>query len=444
MAKIPWGVVPGLGPSASTGTDQRHGTSRERPALEQNKYQLYVGIDWGSEQHRVCILSAGGEIRQQKWIEHTGKALAELVDDLRRLRNDMPPERVAVAIEVPRGAIVETLLEHGFQVFFINPKQLDRFRDRYTAAGAKDDERDALVLADALRTDQHCFHSARLDDATIIRLRELARTEEDLAKDEHRAANQLWEQLHRYYPQLLKVCPGAHEPWLWDLLEAAPLPSQGAQLSLQKISSILQAHRIRRLQPAAVQSVVASPALRLAPGAAEAASEHALLLLPRLRLLHEQRAQINRRIAGLLKELTAPGNAQEHRDATILLSLPGVGRKVAVTMLCEASQAIAERDYHALRCYGGTAPVTRRSGKKQVVVMRYACSEYLRNALYHWARTSSIFDERSKRQYQQMRRAGHTHARALRGIADRWLPVAMAMLRTRTLFDPSKRSVIAA
>jgi hypothetical protein len=35
---------------------------------------------------------------------------------------------IAVAIEVPHGPIVETLLERGFQVYAVNPKQLDRFR----------------------------------------------------------------------------------------------------------------------------------------------------------------------------------------------------------------------------------------------------------------------------------------------------------------------------
>jgi transposase len=64
------------------------------------------------------------------------------------------PQRVAVAIEVPRGAIVEGLVERGFNVFAINPKQLDRFRDRHSVAGAKDDRRDAFVLADSVRTDQ--------------------------------------------------------------------------------------------------------------------------------------------------------------------------------------------------------------------------------------------------------------------------------------------------
>jgi hypothetical protein len=59
---------------------------------------------------------------------------------------------MAIAIEVPHGTLVEELLELGFSVCSINPKQLDRFRDRYFPAGAKDDGRDAFVLADSLRT----------------------------------------------------------------------------------------------------------------------------------------------------------------------------------------------------------------------------------------------------------------------------------------------------
>ena len=62
-------------------------------------------------------------------------------------------DQVGVAIETPRGPVVESLMERGFAVHAINPKQLDRFRDRLSPAGAKDDRRDARVLASALRTD---------------------------------------------------------------------------------------------------------------------------------------------------------------------------------------------------------------------------------------------------------------------------------------------------
>ena len=79
------------------------------------------------------------------------------------------PQRVAVAIEVPRGAMVEGLLDRGFHLFALHPKQLDRFRDRHRVAGAKDDRRDALVLADSVRTDQPSCRRLQLDGPQLLR-----------------------------------------------------------------------------------------------------------------------------------------------------------------------------------------------------------------------------------------------------------------------------------
>jgi transposase len=399
-------------------------------------FQFFVGIDWGTEKHRVCLMNAAGKTLAERWVEHSGNSLAELVDWLRQ-QTRAASGLLAAAIEIPRGAVVETLVEQGVAVFSINPKQLDRFRDRYSPAGAKDDRRDAFVLADSLRTDMHCFRAVRLDEPTMIRLRELSRLDDELAQEQTRAINRLREQFHRFFPQLLELSESASEPWLWALFEAAPSPQRAARLAEAKIARLLQEHRIRRISAAQVRAVLRSTPLTLAPGAAEAVAEHALLLLPRLRLLHQQRTDLARRIDGLLDELAGgDGRTEEHRDAAILLSLPGLGRKVAATMLSEASQAIAERDYHALRCYSGAAPITHQSGKKKSVMMRRGCNERLRNALYHWSRTSVVWDAASKKRYAAMRACGHSHGRALRGMADRWLKVMISMLRHGTLYDP--------
>lgn len=401
-------------------------------------FRLFAGIDWGSEKHRVCLMNRDGHILAERWIEHNGDSLAELTAWLRRETSDAP-SLLAAALEIPRGAMVETLLEHGFAVFSINPKQLDRFRDRYSPAGAKDDRRDAFVLADSLRTDRHCFRTVRLHDPVLIRLRELSRLDDELAQEQNRAINRLREQFHRFFPQLLQLCECADEPWLWTLFEWAPSPLRAARLTEARIARLLQQQRIRRITAAQVRMALKTKPLTLAPGAAEAAAEHALLLLPRLRLLQQQRTDLARRINALLDELATPAERQhEHRDAAILLSLPGLGRKIAATMLSEASQAIADRDYHALRCYSGTAPITHQSGKKKSVVMRRGVNERLRNALYHWARVSVVFDPQSKKRYAAMRACGHSHGRTLRGMADRWLKVLTSMLTTRTLYDPQR------
>jgi len=135
-----------------------------------DRFAFFVGIDWGSEAHQVCVLNAQGEPLGQRQVSHTAGALEELFGWLEKLTEGVLVS-LAVAIEVPRGPLVETLLERGLTVFSLNPKQLDRFRDRYFPAGAKDDRRDAFVLASSLRTDRACFRRVRRDDPCIVRLR---------------------------------------------------------------------------------------------------------------------------------------------------------------------------------------------------------------------------------------------------------------------------------
>jgi hypothetical protein len=62
-----------------------------------------------------------------------------------------------IGIEVNHGAVVEALLAKQLPVCSINPKLLDRLRDRFSPAGAKDDRRDAFVLASCVESDAYAF-----------------------------------------------------------------------------------------------------------------------------------------------------------------------------------------------------------------------------------------------------------------------------------------------
>ncbi len=408
--------------------------------MVENEYQIYVGIDWATEAHQACVLDRNGRILAERSFVHSGEAIASFAQWLQELA-DEEPGQVAVAIEIPRGAVVETLVERGFHLYAINPKQLDRFRDRYSVAGAKDDRRDAFVLGDSLRTDWGRFRRVRLDDPVVIQLRELSRVDEDLRREANQLTNRLREQLHRFYVQALKLCPAADEPWLWALLELAPSPDRARRLSSKRVARLLREHRIRRWDTQQVIAVLREPALKVAPGVVEATTEHIALLLPRLRLVHSQRQRCGARLDALLDKLQAAedeGQSREHRDVEILRSLPGVGRVVAATVLAEAAQALAERDYHALRAHAGIAPVTKQSGKRRTIVMRYACNGRLRHALYHWARVAAICDPGTKSYYAALRKRGHSYARALRSVADRLLRILTAMLRNGSLFDATR------
>jgi transposase len=350
------------------------------------------------------------------------------------------PEHVAVAIETPHGPIVEALMDRGVAVFAINPKQLDRFRDRFSPSGAKDDRRDALVLASSLRTDRHCFRRVETMDPVVMELRECSRMAEELKQERVRLTNRVRQQLWRYYPQALDLTDDLGADWVLALWAKAPTPAQAARLTEKKVTRILTAHRIRRITAATALAILQRPALTVAPGTADAARVHIATVAERLHLVNRQLKEVTRRIDGLVEQLagpeTEPGQATEQRDAAILRSLPGVGRIVLATLLAEAHQAIQARDYHALRTLTGVAPVTKRSGKSRHVEMRQACSHRLRTAVYHWARVATQHDARSRTRYAALRARGHSHGRALRTIADRLLGVACVMLKQRSCFDP--------
>ncbi len=165
---------------------------------------LFVGIDWSTGEQAVWMQREDGRVVGERNVAYTGDALSAFCAELRDLVGG-EPERVHVAIETPHGAVVDMLLDQGFSVFVINPKQLSRFRERFTTAGAKDDRRDARVLADSLRTDRRAFRRLAPEAPEIVELREWSRMAEELKRERVALSNQLREQLRRYYPQMLEL-----------------------------------------------------------------------------------------------------------------------------------------------------------------------------------------------------------------------------------------------
>lgn len=406
-----------------------------------NQERWYAGVDWASESHHLFLTDGDGRKIGERVVKHGGEGLAEMAAWLMGTSGAGEPGQVAIAIEIPHGPVVETLIERGFAVHAINPKQMDRFRDRFTLAGAKDDSRDAEVMASALRTDARCFRRLAAADPIVIELREHSRIAEDLGAERTRLTNRMRELLWRYFPAMLELDSDLGAEWLLDLWDIAPTPDKAARTREATIAKLLKRHRIRRFDAAHVLAVLRQQPVQVAQGTREAASAHIETLIARIRLTNQQLRQTHGRLDALTAQLasseeTEPGQAKQH-DVEILASLPGVGRIVLATLLAEAWDALQRRDYAALRSLTGVAPVTKRSGKSCIVVRRQACHDRLANAMYHWARVAVQHDPRSRAKYAALRSRGHSHGRSLRSVADRLLNVACAMLKAGTPFNPS-------
>lgn len=392
-------------------------------------FKLFVGVDWATEEHEVHAMDPGGEKIGARSFKHSGDGLADLC---KWLLDKADPASVAIAIEVPHGSVVETLLERGFAVFSINPKQLDRFRDRFSMAGAKDDRLDALVLADSLRTDTRLFRRISQLPAETIELREWSRIHDELQSERGGIVNQMRAQLARYFPAFLEVAPDPGEDWAIALFAAIPDPSVARKARPGRIAKLLKDHRIRRYSAEEILAKLRATPVHSAPGTATASAAHLSFLGERARLLNRQLKDCRKHLEAALDQMAdGAGNECEQHDATIIQTMPGIGVIVAATLLAEAAGPLQARDYPALRALTGVAPVTKRSGKKCSVIRRTACHPRLRNATYHWARVAVMHDPIAKQRYAALRARGKPHGQALRSVADRLLAVLCAMLKGR-------------
>ncbi|NQT93109.1 MAG: IS110 family transposase [Lentisphaerae bacterium] len=416
--------------------------------MEEVDLWVYAGVDWATEEHAVCVVSHDGTVLGERLIPNDATGLSKMCDWLLEFSHGSP-ERIAVGIEVPHGVVVETLLDRTIPVYSINPKQMDRFRDRFSPSGAKDDARDALVIADSLRTDRHCYRRIAVDLPEVIELREWSRIHEDLNSEGVRLANRIRAQLHRYYPQILTVADKVARPWFLDLWELAPTPAQARRIRRPRLLRFLNEHHIRTVSAEDLWELFRQPTVTVSQGTTDAASAHIRLAIERLRVVNRQQTECQTRLDALCSALVPEPTSEdipenrcpEHHDVEILRSLPGIGRIVLAMVLGEAWWAIQARDYDALRTLSGIAPVTRASGKSRKVIMRRACNTRLREAMYHWTRIAVQKDAVSRQRYTALRSRGHSHGRALRTVGDRLLGVACAMLRNGTLYDSEHRGL---
>ena len=407
--------------------------------MNNDKSLFFAGVDWGSQSHYACLIDQNGSILKENSFRHSGEGLWNMGNWLIEA-TDSIPENVAIGIEVTRGPVVESLMARGFDVHSINPKQLDRFRDRFSAAGAKDDRRDAMVLASALRTDRRHFRSLEPQYEDITILRSLSRRREELVFERNRWTNRLSDQWGTYYPQFKEVVgDDTVRPWIIELWRLAPTPDAARRIRVSSVQKILKRHRIRRIDAQQVLGIIRSKEINLMQATVSSCVWRVKSIIEFLDIVNRQLKEIETRIKEMLhsiisREKTENAGTGKPSDVEILLSMPGIGFVTAATLVSEAYDLIRRRDYKALRCVVGTAPVTKQSGKSKYVMRRRTSSRRLQTALYHWAGVAVLHDPVSKARYASLRARGLRHSRSLRTVGDRLLYVACTLLKKGEMF----------
>jgi transposase len=394
---------------------------------------VFCGIDWAEDHHDVALVDAGGALLARARVGDDAAGLARLLELLAG-HGDSAEDPVPVAIETPRGLLVACLRATGRPVYPVNPKATARYRDRYSVSGRKSDHGDAVVLANILRTDLHVCRRLPADSELAQAIAVLARAQQDAVWDRTTAHNKLRSHLREYYPGFLAafapVRHGILRPEARTVLAAAPTPATAARLTLAQLRALLKkAGRSRGIdaEAARLREAFRKEQMRQLPLVEEAMGRQALALLRQLDAACASADDL---------ETAAVESFNQHPDAGIITSFPGIGALTGARVLAETGDDRSRfKDARGLKAYAGAAPVTRASGKGRSVTHRHIKNNRLAAAGYAWAFSALTASPGARQHYARRRDAGDRHNAALRNLYNRFLGCLHHCLNTRQHYN---------
>jgi len=390
---------------------------------------IFVGIDWSETHHDVCLMDVEGRVLATGRVSDGVEGLARLHEMVATHAED--PSGVAVGIEIDRGLLVGALVATGYAVYAVNPLSVDRYRDRHRVSGAKSDPGDARVLADLVRTDRHLHRQVAGDSELAEAVKVLARAHQSLIWTRQRQLNQLRNALREFYPAALQAFgTDLASSNALAVLGVAPTQAEGRSLSVARIAAALRRGGRRRRVTARAEEIKAALRSSQLEAPAVLARSYGAVVLSTVRIVAEMTSQVE----VLHRELEA--RFEGHPDAEILRSLPGLGLVLGARVLAEfGDDPTRYADPKARKNYAGTSPITKASGRSRVALARFARNRRLADAIEMWAFCSISCSSGARRYYDAHRARGHTHRRALRSLANRWVGILHGCLRHRAPYS---------
>lgn len=337
------------------------------------RYYLGVDWDWGDEMHAVWVSDKAGK----KVAEMEVKQTLEGMSGFGRWLYERKGEGIELwaAIERPEGRIVDFLLDHEVVVYPINPKALDRVRDRFRMSQSKSDPFDAWVLAEFLRTDHAHLMALLPNSEKAQELKMMTRDHHRLGRHQTRLLNQLTATLKEYYPRPLEVFGNLSSQVALDFLQGYPTPRALCELKQKRWRNFARLHRLREARTGELWEELKSPQLPIPEHVVRAKAWLVRVLVEQLgvavRAVEEYREEVERFFASM-------------PAAELTKKLPGGKSGTTLPALwAELGDAQGRwESFKHLQAQAGTVPVTKRSGKSQIVCFRFACNKHMRYAVY--------------------------------------------------------------
>ena len=390
--------------------------------------QLLIGVDWSQSHYDIAIIANKGTFLSQFRIQksQTGfEQMAEKIDQFDATRTNC-----LIGMETAHNILIDFLWSQQFPVYVIAPSIVNRCRGRYRSSGAYNDQTDARLIADLLRTDLIRFAPWRPDGDLLISIKMGLNFADNLTKQLIQQTNRLRSILLRVYPQIVHVFPQVNKLIALHILLTYSTPQRLAKLSYHEFAAFCHQHRcVRPDWITKWYDGLMHPQPEANSGLIKAYEAEIRFQAQMILKLIRQKEQV---ISDVQKSF------KQHPDHAVFASLPGAGdilQPKLLTMFGEDRERFpSPQDIRAL---AGTCPVTKQSGKSRRIQYRRACNHDYRHTAHQFAVSSVKQSGWAAAYFSDVLARSHRKNHAYRCLANRWLGVIWKIWQTNQTYDES-------
>lgn len=388
---------------------------------------IIIGLDWSRFKHDVVVMDAEGKVLKRCTFSHNGEGFEQLGQMIASL--EPLPEAVLVGIEKHEGALLHWLKGRGYQVYAVNPKRLLSLREGLLGSRAKDDRRDAFLLAEVIRLERR-YHTCQGEEARLTKqLRQVLREREDRVEERTLITQKLRGILDEWCPWISKLCTDlTRSLWQQELLKTFPLEKelQQGDRAAFRAGYRMTKQTVKRLN--AIEQHRPMPI----PEELEKGIRRQIVFL--VRTVEHLNACIHA-LEDELKNLT-----KDHPVLNTLDTLPvkGVVCQAGLLSVLVQENAVGP-DWQSLSIHVGMSPVTYASGKSKCVKRRRGHDRTIHQILLQFC-LNTVFrkDCWASSCYKALRQSGKSHFSALRHVMRKWLRIICSLLKSGEAYEESR------
>ena len=386
---------------------------------------VWAGMDSGKWAHHCVVIDAAGRVLLSRRVANDEAALGGLITAVLELADG---DQAVWATDLNAGGaalLLALLADRDQRVLYLPGRIVHHAAATYRGDG-KTDAKDARIIADQarMRTD---LQPVRAADQISVDLRLLTSRRTDMIFDRVRHINRLRATMLEYFPALEAA---------FDYSKKAPLilvagyqtPDGIRRMGVARLAAWLRSRGARGADTVAAKAVQAAAAQRIVLASQAVAAQIVAKLAQQIMALDIDIAALDEQIQETF---------DRHRDAKILLSMPGFGVVLGATFLANTAGNVTAFDtVDRLASVAGLAPSPRDSGRISGNHHRpHRFNRRLLRTCYLAALSSLKASPASKAYYDRKRAEGKSHKQAIIALARRRLNTIWAMIRDRTTYQ---------